>query len=104
MANDFFHDRTHLIDFDGINDEVLGFIAILPGSLFKAIGNLLDTIIQYIWEAHQYRCLHVPQLQFIHQVPQVDGNPIFTRSDHHMPFLVDTKVRSPPTCNVIEFF
>ena len=104
MTDDLFYHRAHLIDLDRINDKVLGLIAILFCSLYETVRYFLDPIIQDIRETHQHRSRDIPQLQLIYQFLQIDRYPVFTRSNYHMTFVVNTKVRNTPPRNVVEFF
>ena len=60
MADDLFHHRTHLIDFYGIDNEILRLITIFIRSLLETVRDLFNTVIQNIWETDQYRSLHIP--------------------------------------------
>ena len=60
MTDDFFYHRTHLIHLDGVNDKVLGLVAILIRCLLEAVRNLFNTIIQNIRKTEQHRCCHIP--------------------------------------------
>ena len=104
MTNDFFYYRTHLVYLDRINDKILGLIPILIRCLLKAVRDFFNTIIQNIRKTDQHRSCHIPQLQLIDQLFQVDLNAVLTRSYHYMTFVIDTKVRSSPPCYVVEFF
>src|SRR5699024_3754380 len=96
MTNDFFYYRTHLVYLDRINDKILGLIPILIRCLLKAVRDFFNTIIQNIRKTDQHRSCHIPQLQLIDQLFQVDLNAVLTRSYHYMTFVIDTKVRSSP--------
>ena len=103
MTDYLFHNRTHLIYLNRVNDEILCFIAILFSSLFKAMGCLLNPIIQNIRKTQQHGSCYITQLQFIDQLLQIDTYAILTRCNNHMTFVIYTKVRSTPTCYVVEF-
>ena len=48
--------------------------------------------------------LNTGDSQFIHQLSQIDLNAVFQRSNYHMTLVIDTKVRSSPPFNIVEFF
>ena len=104
MTNDFFYYRTHLVYLDRINDKILGLIPILIRCLLKAVRDFFNTIIQNIRKTDQHRSCHIPQLQLVNQFLQVDGHSISPRCNNNMTCVINTKVRSTPTCNVVEFF
>ena len=62
MTDNLFNDRTHLIDLDRIDNEILSRIAIFPSSSLKTIRNFLDPIIQDIRESQKYRGFHITNL------------------------------------------
>ena len=86
------------------DDKVLRFIAVFLSGLSKTRRSLLNPIVQNIGKTYQHRSRYVSQLQLIHQFFQIDADTVFTRCYHYMTFVIDTKVRSAPTCNVIKLF
>ena len=104
VADNLFYHRTHLVDLNGIDDKILGFITVLFGSLFKTGRHLFNTVVQNIRETQQHGRCHIPQLQLVNQFLQVDGHSISPRCNNNMTCVINTKVRSTPTRNVVEFF
>ena len=57
VTDDLFHHLSHLVDLDGVDDEVFGRVTIFVGRLLKTFGYFLDTIIENIGKTQQYgRC------------------------------------------------
>ena len=92
VADDLFHHGAHLIHFNRIDDEVLGLVFILFCSLAEAGGDLFDTTVQDVWETYEHRGRDIAKLKLVYQLLQVDLCPVFARGDHHMTFVIDTKV------------
>ena len=104
MADNLLNHRAHLINLNRIDDKVLRFIAVFLSGLSKTRRSLLNPIVQNIGKTYQHRSRYVSQLQLIHQFFQIDADTVFTRCHHYMTFVIDTKVRSAPTCNVVKLF
>ena len=62
VADNLFYHRTHLVDLNGIDDKILGFITVLFGSLLKTGRHLFNTVVQNIRETQQHGRCHIPQL------------------------------------------
>ena len=103
VADNLFHHRAHLVDLNRINYKVLGFITILFGRLFKAGRHLFNTVVQNIRKTYQHGRSHITQLQLIDQFFQIDSHSVSTRCNNYMTFVINTKVRGTPTCDVVEF-
>ena len=104
MADNLLNHRTHLIHFNRIDDKVFRFITILLCRLPETTGNLFDPVVKDVGKADQHGSHHITQLQFVDQLFQINANSIFTRCYYNMTFVIDTKVRSAPTCNVVQLF
>ena len=104
MADNLLNHRTHLIHFNRIDDKVFRFITILLCRLPETTGNLFDPVVKDVGKANQHGSHHITQLQFVDQLFQINANSIFTRCYYNMTFVIDTKVRSAPTCNVVKLF
>ena len=104
VVDHLFHNGTHLVHLDGINDEVLTLVTILFGCFLETTRHLLNAVVQYVGKAHQHGSRHIAQLELVDQFFQIDLHTILTRSYYNMPFLVDTKVGSAPTSNVVQLF
>ena len=50
VADNFFDHGAHLVDLDGVDYKVFGFVVILFGCLVEAVRGLFDTVIQYVGE------------------------------------------------------
>ena len=72
VAHDLLDHRSHLVHLDGIDDKVLGRVAILVGRLFEAFRDFLDTVVENIGETQQNGCRYIAHLQLVHQLLQVD--------------------------------
>ena len=55
VADDFFHYGAHLVDLDGVDDEVLRLVSVFLGGNLEAAGSLLDAVVQDVREADQHR-------------------------------------------------
>ena len=104
VGNHLLHHGSHLVHLDGVDNEVLSLVAILGSSLFEAARHFFDAVVEDVGESDQHGSRHVAQLQFVHQFPQVHGHAIFLGGDHYMALLIDTKVRSAPSRDVVELF
>ncbi len=89
VADDFLHDGAHLIDFDGVDDEVLRGVAVFFGGGFEAVGYFLDAVVEDVRETQQHGCGNVAHLQLFHQLLQVDGRASGFRCHGNVAFLVD---------------
>ncbi len=69
VADDLFDHGPYLVDLDGVDDEVLSFVAVFLRCQFEAVGYLFDTVVKNVREAYQYGSRHVPNGQFVHQFP-----------------------------------
>ena len=92
VAYDFFHDGAHLVHLYGVDDEVLSRVAIFVGSLFEAMGDFLDAVVENIGKTYQGGSRDVSYLKLVHQLFQVDGGGTFFGCYRHMPFFVDGKI------------
>ena len=54
VTDDLFYHLSHLVDLDGVDDEVFGRVTIFVGRLLKTFGYFLDTIIENIGKTQQY--------------------------------------------------
>ena len=104
VTDDLLHHGAHLIHFNRIDDKVLSLVVVLFCCLAEARGDFLNAAVQNVWETYEHRCCDIAKLQLIYQLLQVHLSPVFARGYHHMTFVIDTKVRSPPTTDVVEFF
>ena len=86
VADNLLHHRAHLVDLNRIDNKVLRLITVFFGCLFKAGRHLFNTIIQNIRKTHQRGSRYIS-----------------TRCNNNMTFVINTKVRGSPTCNVVEF-
>ncbi len=103
MAYNLLHHRTHLVDLDGIDDEVFRIIIIFFGGFAEAFGDFPDTVVKDVGEPQQQRCLHVAELQLVHHLLDVDRLAVLAGSDLYMSFVVDRKIFKSPTGNVVQF-
>ena len=51
MRDDFLNDGLHLVHLNRVYNEVLALVFVLLGSLLKAAGGLLDTVVENVGEA-----------------------------------------------------
>ena len=51
MTDNFLNDRTHLVDFDREDDEMLTFILVFLACLTETLVSLLDAVVQDVGEA-----------------------------------------------------
>ena len=102
VADDFLHHRLHLVHFDGVDDEVLPLVAVFLLGLLEAAGRLLDAVVQDVGKPQQDGGGDVAQCEFVHHVAQVYLRVVLTRSDKHIPLLIDTKIRGAPAVDVVE--
>ena len=101
---DYFLDYgTHLVYFDRIYYEVLRGIAVLVGSSPETVGNLFYPVVEYVRETEQHRGRDIPHLEFLHQLLQIDGRPVFLGSHGHVTFLINRKIIQAPAFNVVKF-
>ena len=102
MTDNFLYDRLHLICFNRIDYEVLSFEVILLCSLFEAAAGFLDTIVENVRKPQQNRWRDISQRQFVHHITQVDLRVVLTWCDIDIALVVDTKVGSAPSRDVVE--
>jgi hypothetical protein len=95
VANHLFHNGTHLIHLDGIDDVILGFVTVFFRSFCKAIGNLFNPVVQNIRETEQHRCFHIAKLKLIHEFLQVHFNSPLLGSYHYMTLSLIPKYEVP---------
>ena len=89
MAHDLLDHRSHLVHLDGIDDKVLGRVAILVGRLFEAFRDFLDTVVENIGETQQNGCRYIAHLQLVHQLLQVDRGITLAGRYSHVTLFVD---------------
>ena len=51
VANNLLHDRAHLVDLHGVDNEVVSLVVVLFFCLDKALGRLLDAVVEDIGKA-----------------------------------------------------
>ena len=89
VAHNLLDHRSHLVHLDGIDDKVLGRVAILVGRLFEAFRDFLDTVVENIGETQQNGCRYVAHLQLVHQLLQVDRSVTLAGRYGHVTLFVD---------------
>ena len=104
VADDFLHDGAHLVHLDGEDDEVLGLVVVLLGSLAEALVGLLDAVVEDVGEAQQYGSRDVARGQLVHDLLEVYLHAVLLGGDIDVAFLVDAKVVDSPALDVIELF
>ena len=102
MRDNLLDHRLHLVYLDGINHVVLAFVVVLLGCLFKAAPRFLDTIIKNIGETQQYWWRNITQCQFVHYLAQVNLCAVLAGGNVNIALVVDTKIRSAPTVDVVQ--
>ena len=101
VRDNLFYHGLHLVHLNREHNIVLGLILILLGSLLKAAPRLLDTIIEDIGEAQQYRRLHITQCQLVHHVADVNLRIVLTRRHIDVSLFVNAEVAGSPTVDVV---
>jgi hypothetical protein len=59
VAYNLLHHRTHLVDLDGVDDEVFRIIIIFLGGFAEAFGDFPDTVVKDVGKPQQQRRLHI---------------------------------------------
>ncbi len=102
MADDLLHHRTHLIDLDRIDDEILGAVTIFFGRLPEALRDLFDTVVEYVGKTEQYGRRDIAHLKLIHHLLEVDRCITFARSHSHVTFFVDGEIFQTPSIDIVQ--
>ena len=66
VAHNLLYHGLHLVNLDGIDDEVLCLIIIFLGCFLKATRNFLDTIVKDIRKSQQHGCADVALPELVH--------------------------------------
>ena len=103
MRHQLLHHGLHLVDLDGVDDEVLALVVILFGRLLEAAGQLLDAVVQDVGETQQSGSRDVARTQLVHHVHQVDRHATLLGSDGNVTQFVDAEVFLTPALDVVEF-
>ena len=103
VRDNFLDYRLYLIDLDRIDNIILSLVVVFLSRFLKATPSLLNTIVQNIREAQQYRRRHITQGQFIHHFTQVYLRTVLAGGHIDITLLVDAEIGSSPTVDVVEF-
>ena len=103
VRDDFLHHRLHLVYLNRIYYEVLGLVIIFFRGFHKAACSLLDTVVENVGKAQQYRRSNITQREFIHHVAQINLRVVLAWRYIHIAFVVNAEVGCSPTVNVVEF-
>ena len=95
---------AHLIDLDGIDDEVLAAVVVLLLGTLKAIGGFLNAIVEDVGKTEQNGGGDVAFGQFVDQLTEVDADIVLARTDVGVTAFVDTEIVHAPTFDIIKFF
>ena len=104
VGDDFLDNGAHLIDLDGIDDEVLAAVVVFLLGTLEAIGSFLDAIVEDVGKTEQNGSGNVAFGQFVDQLAEVDANIVLARTDIGVTAFVDTEIVHAPTFNIIKFF
>ena len=103
MAHNLLHHGLHLIDLDGEDDDVISLKIVGFGRLFKAVGGLLDAVVEYLRKAEQNRRLGISLYKVIDEFLQVYLVAVLIGSDIDVALIVDTEVAYSPSSDVVNF-
>ena len=104
VGDDFLNNGAHLIDLDGIDDEVLAAVVVFLLGTLKAIGGFLNAIVEDVGKTEQNGSGDVAFGQFVDQLAEVDANIVLARTDVGVTAFVDTEIVHAPTFDIIKFF
>ena len=104
VGDNLLNDGTHLIDLDGIDDEMFAFIIVFSFGFSKASRRLFYAIVQNVRKSQQHGSRDVGIFQVLHHVGQVDLYFVFSRTYVGMAFVVDAKVVDTPSFDVVQLF
>ena len=104
VGDDFLDNGAHLIDLDGIDDEVLAAVVVFLLGTLEAIGGFLNAIVEDVGKTEQNGGGDVTFGQFVDQLAEVDANIVLARTDVGVTAFVDTEIVHAPTFDIIKFF
>ena len=104
VGDDFLHDGAHLIDLDGIDDEVLAAVVVFLLGTFKTIGGFLNAIVEDVGETEQNGGGDVALGEFVDQLAEVDADVVLARTDVGVTAFVDTEIVHTPAFDIVQFF
>ena len=103
VAHNLLHHRLHLIDLDGIDDEVFALIVVLFRCFSEAVEGFFYSAVENVGKTQQCRCADVAQGQFVHYFAEVDAGTALDGCHADIAFFVDVEVGASPAADVVEF-
>ena len=104
VADDLLHDGSHLVHLHGEDDEMLGLVVVLLGSLAETLVGLLDAVVEDVGEAQQHRSRDMAGRQLIDDLLQVHLHVVLLRRHIDVSLIVDAKIAHAPPFDVVELF
>ena len=102
VADDLLHDGAHLIDLNGVDNEMLGLEIVFAGGLLEAGGCLLDPVVDDVGETQEHGGRDIAPVELVHEFLEIDSHAVLARSDIDVSLLVDVIVIYAPAVDVIK--
>ena len=102
VGDDFLHHRAHLIDLDGIDDEVLALVFVFLLGTLKAGRGFLNAVVEDVGEAQQDRRSDIALCQLAHHFVEIYLGVVLAWTDVGVSFFVDAEIVDAPTFDVVK--
>ena len=102
VADNLLDDGLHLVNLDGIDDEVLPLETVFVRRFLETAPRFLNPVVEDVGEAEQHRRGNVPERKFVHHVVKVYLHVVLARGDIHIAALVDAEVGCSPPADVVK--